>query len=71
MFQQYLTTVIVLRNILINLNLSFSFLALFHTNNIYAPWGGSDKRAKGTRAVGWCEAMSMLCCAIREVISVP
>lgn len=55
----------------INPNLSFSFLALFHTNNDYAPRGGSDKRAKGARAMGWCEAMSTFCCAIREVTSVP
>lgn len=33
-------------------NLSYSFLALFCSSNDYAPWGGSDKRAKGARAVG-------------------
>lgn len=43
-------------------NLSFSFLALFHTNNDYAPWGGSDKRAEGVGSVGWREAMRMLLC---------
>lgn len=54
-----------------NPSLSFSFLALFHTSNDCGPWGGSERRAKGVKAVGWCEAMSTICCAIREVASVP
>lgn len=47
------------------------FFTLFHTNNDCVPWGRSDKRAKGARVVGWCEEMSALCHAIREVTSVP
>jgi len=46
MFQQHLTKVIVLRNIQMSPNLSFSFLALFDTNNDYGPWGSSDRRPK-------------------------